>query len=191
MAKKKALKGTGDASTPNIPEATPVPNQAPQATRHYGDDEQATVEEMQELENGIVNGLQRYNHLREQANAVRPSNTMFILLNAYRNRRRRQLQVQAVDAMLHRNDLIQRRNRLNDAPVVAHAEHAPIAEVVHQPHTNHEHNSNNQNHGGTGIKRVNKNPWVSHVSTYAKKHNISYFQALKLPAVREAYRKPK
>ena len=41
---------------------------------------------------------------------------------------------------------------------------------------------------GTGIK---KSPWILHVSKYAKTHGISYFQALKMPEVREEYKKAK
>ena len=41
---------------------------------------------------------------------------------------------------------------------------------------------------GTGIKR---SPWILHVSKYAKTHGISYFQALKMPEVRESYKNTK
>ena len=41
---------------------------------------------------------------------------------------------------------------------------------------------------GTGTKR---SPWILHVSKYAKTHGISYFQALKMPEVREEYKNTK
>ena len=47
---------------------------------------------------------------------------------------------------------------------------------------------NNHETNGTGTK---KSPWILHVSKYAKTHGISYFQALKMPEVREEYKKAK
>lgn len=36
-----------------------------------------------------------------------------------------------------------------------------------------------------------KNPWIEHVRSFAKKHNLTYFQALRDPKVKEGYKMKK
>lgn len=38
-------------------------------------------------------------------------------------------------------------------------------------------------------KAAQENPWIKHVKKYAADHNVSYRDALKMPAVKESYKK--
>jgi hypothetical protein len=191
------IKGTGDTNSPNIPRANQVSRQdhvqeaIPLVNRpqRHGANTYETFYRQQQIE-GLreisADMSRQIESLNNRINAI-PENGRFPLVNLARRTYRRRLQANTSDLQRQMGAIERSIEQLENPTINIPTAHAVISPPIAETH-HREEETTQQEGTGTKTKLKKQNRWITHVSTYAKTHGISYKQALKSADAKTTYK---